>query len=202
MPGPLEASFDVQVAEYLQWLFGARAAERRTALRVAQERVDQQRAESASSISVGTLRALAIDHRDNTGSGSLRRSNPIISVLASRATPTPVPAPQGHGKHALMALVGALVVVCGGLLLQLSRGPSSTHQAAPFGPLPAESFGQPVPRATVSQQPRACQLRGNRCRLPSPARTKRATTAARKNGRYCASARLRMACACPRQASR
>ena len=159
MPGPLEASFDVQVAEYLQWLFGARAAERRTALRVAQERVDQQRAESASSISVGTLRALAIDHRDNTGSGSLRGSNPLISALANRTTPTPVPAPQGHAKHALIALVGALVVVCCGLLLQLSRGSGSAHQAAPFGPLPAESFGQPIPRAAVSATIPPCPAR-------------------------------------------
>jgi serine/threonine protein kinase len=155
MPGPLEASFDVQVAEYLQWLFGARAAERRTALRVAQERVDQQRAESASSISVGTLRAIAIDHRDNTGSGPLRRSNPIISALASRTTPTPLPAPQGHSKHALVALVAALALVCGGLLLQLSRSSNGAHQAASFGPLPAESFGQPIARAAVSATPPA-----------------------------------------------
>jgi serine/threonine protein kinase len=153
MPGPLEASFDVQVAEYLQWLFGARAAERRTALRVAQERVDQQRAESASSISVGTLRAIAIDHRESTGSGALRRSNPIISALASRATPTPVPTPQGPSKHVLVALVAALAVVCGALLVELSRGPSGAHQAASFGPLPAESFGQPIPRAAMSAAP-------------------------------------------------
>lgn len=47
MPGPLEASYDVQVAAYLKSLFGARAQERRTALRVAQERIDQQRTESS-----------------------------------------------------------------------------------------------------------------------------------------------------------
>jgi eukaryotic-like serine/threonine-protein kinase len=65
MPGPLEASFEVQVAEYLKQLFGPRATERRAALRVAQERIDQQRAESSSQISLGTLRAIAID-RDGT----------------------------------------------------------------------------------------------------------------------------------------
>jgi serine/threonine-protein kinase len=154
MPGPLEASFDVQVAEYLQWLFGARAAERRTALRVAQERVDQQRAESASSISVGTLRAISIEHRE-TGSGSLRRSNPIISALG-RATPTPLPAPHARTKHALMALAGALAIACVGLLVQLQRSPSGAHQAASasFGPLPAESFAHaPSPPAAVPQSP-------------------------------------------------
>jgi len=149
IPGPLEASFDVQVAEYLQWLFGARAAERRTALRVAQERADQQRAESASSISVGTLRAIAIDHTGNTGSGRLLRSNPVITTLASRTTPTPLPAPPARSKHALVALVGALALVCGGLLLQLSRSPNATQKSASFGPLPAESFAHPTPSAAL-----------------------------------------------------
>jgi hypothetical protein len=118
--------------------------------------VDQQRAESASSISVGTLRAIAIDHLDSTGSGPLRRSNPIISALAGRATPTPVPAAQGHGKHALVGLAVGLAVVCAGLLLQLARTPSGAHQAASasFGPLPAESFAHPSsPPASVSAVP-------------------------------------------------
>jgi eukaryotic-like serine/threonine-protein kinase len=156
MPGPLEASFDVQVADYLQWLFGARAAERRTALRVAQERVDQQRAESASSISVGTLRAIAIDHRDSTGSGPLRGLEPVISTLASQATPMPMPARQARTKHALVALAGVLAVACAGLLLQLSRTSNGAHQAgsASFGPLPAESFARPSsPQAAVSAAP-------------------------------------------------
>ena len=147
IPGPLEASFDVQVAEYLQWLFGARAIERRTALRVAQERVDQQRAESASSISVGTLRAIAVDHPGSLGPGPLRRSNPLLSGLPNRTTPTPLPAAHRRTRQALVALAGILAVVSGALIWQLSRSPSGPPQAASFGPLPAESFGRmPTPR--------------------------------------------------------
>ena len=147
MPGPLEASFDVQVAEYLQWLFGARAAERRTALRVAQERVDQQRAESASAISLGTLRAIAIDRPDSLGAGPLlRRSNPSISGLPGRRNTTPLPPPQGRSKQALVALVAVLAVVSGALMLQLSRSSNSAPQAAAnFLPMPAESLARPAP---------------------------------------------------------
>jgi len=156
MPGgPLEASFEVQVAEYLQWLFGARASERRTALRVAQERVDQQRAESASSISIGTLRAIAVDHPGSSlSSGPLRRSNPLLSGLPGRTTPIPLPATQGRAKQALAALAAVLAVVSGTLMVQLSRTKNAAPQAASFGPLPAESFGR-VPPAPASAAPAA-----------------------------------------------
>jgi len=59
MPGPLESSFNVQVRDYLQQLFGDRAAERRIAIRIAQDQADRHRAESTAS-SVGTLRAISI----------------------------------------------------------------------------------------------------------------------------------------------
>jgi eukaryotic-like serine/threonine-protein kinase len=47
MPGPLEASFDVQVAEYMSHLFEARAAKRRAARRGAPEPAGQARAASS-----------------------------------------------------------------------------------------------------------------------------------------------------------
>lgn len=143
MPGPLEASFDVQVAEYLKGLFGSRAAERRTALRVAQERVDQQRAESSSSISLGTLRAIAIDH-DSMGPEVSFRSTPLVPAFPRRSTSGAAPAPQRRSRRALVALGTALAFVSAGLILQLSRGGGS-HQSASSGLVMVESLGQPPP---------------------------------------------------------
>src|SRR4051812_49106896 len=110
MPRPLEASFEVEVAEYLKRLFGTRAAERRTALRVAQERIDQQRAESSSSISLGTLRTIAIDRGD--GPGSSRASGENFTPLPNLNTSTLITAhpPRGRSKQALVAAAGALAV--------------------------------------------------------------------------------------------
>ena len=129
MPGPLEASFEVQVAEYLKSLFGSRAAERRCALRLAQERVDQQRAESSSSISLGTLRTIAIDQADRPSSSpaSARLTSPLPARLSSRSIA--VDPPKARSKHALLALAGALAMVSGALMLQLSGG--SRTESAP-----------------------------------------------------------------------
>ena len=141
MPGPLEASFDVQVADYLKGLFGARAAERRTALRVAQERVDQARADSVSSISLGTLRAIAIDRVDGTGSSPI--SARLIAPPPSRNTPTPLPAPltKVRTKQALVGLAGALAVVSGALVLQLSTGSRGEPKATgSSGMVPVETM--------------------------------------------------------------
>ncbi|MEI9940612.1 MAG: serine/threonine-protein kinase [Pseudomonadota bacterium] len=168
MPGPLEASFEVQVAEYLKQLFGTRASERRTALRVAQERVDQQRAESSSQISLGTLRAIAIDRMD--GASSSQTPGRISSPLLNRntPTPTPAPAPRGRSKQALIALAGALAVVGGALMLRLPSTPSGASKVGTGGMVPVETIMPPpaklvappiasviqaAPSATVSPQP-------------------------------------------------
>jgi serine/threonine-protein kinase len=84
MPEPLEPSFDVKVGEYMHALVGKRAAERRAAIRVAQEHADRTRPDSTS-ISSGTLRAVAADRVENTPVSSPR--NAALSALASM-TPT------------------------------------------------------------------------------------------------------------------
>jgi eukaryotic-like serine/threonine-protein kinase len=140
MPGPLEASFAVQVAEYLKQLFGTRAAERRTSLRVAQERIDQQRTESSSSISLGTLRTIAIDHAEGTGPSRVGVRN--VTPLPVRSTPIPsVPAvPRGRAKQGFAALAGALAVATGAWLLHLSTHSSAPSEAAGVSMVPIENI--------------------------------------------------------------
>jgi len=142
MPGPLEASFQVQVADYLKQLFGSRTSERRAALRVAQERLDQLRAESSSQISLGTLRAIAID-RDGTGSSQTPAR--ISSSLVNANTPTLIPTPvqSSRSKQVLIALTGALTLLTGALLL---RTPSASSGSAKAG-------ASMVPVETIMPQP-------------------------------------------------
>jgi len=170
MPGPMEASFEVQVAEYLKQLFGPRTTERRAALRVAQERVDQQRAESSSQISLGslgTLRAIAIDRQDGSSQSQTpgRISSPLL--VRNTPTPTPTPAPNGRSKQAFVALAGALAIVTGALMLKMpatggsnkvgSGGmiPVETIMPAPPKPVPAPiaSAPQTAPSAPAALEP-------------------------------------------------
>lgn len=163
MPGPLEASFDVQVAEYLKELFGTRAAEKRIALRVAQERIDQQRAESSSSISLGTLRAIAIDQNDTPSIASLRVTRSSRPSLPGSSPPTLAVLPGGRSSRPLVALAGALVVVGGGLLVQLSRQPNSPQALAATGVVsgalqPPRAAAQPTPVVTTPTEPAPVEL--------------------------------------------
>jgi len=152
MPGPLEASFEVQVAEYLRQLFGARTTERRTALRVAQERVDQQRAESSSQISLGslgTLRAIAIDRTDGSSQSQTpgRISTPLL--VRNTPTPTPTPLPNGRSKQAFVALAGALAVVTGALMLKMPATAGSAPKVGSGGMVPVETI-MPAPSKAVA----------------------------------------------------
>jgi eukaryotic-like serine/threonine-protein kinase len=151
MPGPLEASFEVQVADYLKQLFGSRTTERRAALRVAQERVDQQRAESSSQISLGslgslgTLRAIAIDRTDSQTPG--RISTP--QLVRNTPTPTPTPLPNGRSKQAFVALAGALAVVTGALMLKMPATSGSTPKVGTGGMVPVETILSAAPKAVA-----------------------------------------------------
>jgi serine/threonine-protein kinase len=151
MPGPLEASFEVQVADYLKQLFGSRTTERRTALRVAQERVDQQRAESSSQISLGTLRAIAIDRTDG---GSLsqtpgRINTPTLNRMTATPTPTPTPLPSGRSKQAFVALAGALAVVTGALMLKMPATSTGPAKVGSGGMVPVETIMPAPPKAVA-----------------------------------------------------
>jgi eukaryotic-like serine/threonine-protein kinase len=154
MPGPLEASFDVQVAEYLKQLFGARATERRAAIRLAQEHADRQRAESSSSISVGTLRAIAIDPR----SASSLPAGPSSSTLTSSDGSEPPP-PQKSRAKPIFAVASLLALIAlGGGIRQLASGSGSAGHAAGSSPVPTESLSPssvpaPVTVASASTAP-------------------------------------------------
>jgi len=170
MPGPLEASFEVQVAEYLKQLFGARTTERRTALRVAQERVDQQRAESSSQISLGslgTLRAIAIDRDGNSTSQTPGR---ISSPLLVRNTPTPTltPIPNGRSKQAFVALAGAVAVVVGALMLKMPATPGGAPKVGSGGMVPVETIIPPTPKAVVPPAASAPPPAPSEQALPGP----------------------------------
>jgi len=156
MPGPLEGSFEVQVAEYLKQLFGARTSERRTALRVAQERLDQVRAESSSQLSLGTLRAIAID-RD--GLSSSQTPSRISSPVLNRNTPTPTPTlivvTPPRSKQIIAALAGALAITGGALMLKLPSSSGSVQQAGSSSMVPVEAI---MASAKVAPPPVASAL--------------------------------------------
>jgi len=140
MPGPLEASFEVQVADYLKRIFGARATERRAAIRLAQEHADRQRAESSSSISVGTLRAIAVDPR----TGSSLPAAPPSYTLPSGVSSEPPPARKWASKPALAVAALVALVALGGGLRQLATTTAASGQAAGSSPVPAESLDRPT----------------------------------------------------------
>ena len=155
MPGPLEASFEVQVAEYLKQLFGSRTTERRTALRVAQERVDQQRAESSSQISLGslgslgTLRAIAIDRTDGSSQSQTPGRISTPQLIRNTPTPTPTPLPNGRSKQAFVALAGALAVVTGALMLKMPATAGSAPKVGSGGMVPVETIMPAPPKAVA-----------------------------------------------------
>lgn len=141
MPGPLEASFQVQVAEYLKQLFGSRASERRAAIRLAQEHADRQRAESSSSISVGTLRAIAVDPR----SGSSLPAAASLT-LPSSVAPDTTGVPQFRTKRAAAVMAALALIAVGAGAVQLARGGGSSRVAA-SSPVPAEALRSVTDRA-------------------------------------------------------
>jgi eukaryotic-like serine/threonine-protein kinase len=158
MPGPLEASFEKQVAAYLKQLFGNRASERRAALRVAQESADRTRAESSSSISLGTLRAIAIDQSGGVGPISAsappsQQQQPQHLTATLQSTSVPTSAPSRSRKLAMIS-GGALLAVAlaGAASLNLGGSDAERAKAAGSSPVPSISLDQVKP--VVSAVPR------------------------------------------------
>lgn len=148
MPGPLEASFEKQVAEYLKQLFGSRPSERRAALRHAQEVADRVRTESSSSISVGTLRAIAIDQSGN-GPSSGVPSLQVTSTLTS--TPTPPPAASRSRRTVFISAAAVIAAaLVGTATLSLSGGSAERTQSAASSPVPAVSLEPQPPKPALS----------------------------------------------------
>jgi hypothetical protein len=154
MPGPLEASFDTQVADYMKSLFGNRPSERRAALRMAQEHVDRQRGESSSSISVGTLRALAIDQSSLTPSSSVPKLliEPNGTTQASTSE-SQLLGPAAPRRGRLYAAAAVVAVALGAVIPLLSRGSAAEHAAAAASPVPTASLEQVVADRSVPPLP-------------------------------------------------
>ncbi len=157
MPGPLEASFEVEVATYLRQLFGPRVSERRAAIRVAQEHADRQRTDATSS-SVGTLRAISIDQND---SGRFSVQTPEVTPISAPAELVTVRRSAKPKLAAAAALVGLLVT---GLGLYWGRASAPATSAAASSPVPAEAptraaaapeLNEPSPAPSASAEPAA-----------------------------------------------
>jgi hypothetical protein len=125
MPGPLEGSFETNVAQYMTGLFAASSEERRTSIRLAQERADQERGDSTGG-TAGTMRALSNGIED--------APSVLGSAFRSRTPRWLVP-------------LGAVAVVaaCGAITVGSLRSPKETPVS---GPTPAGAPGVPPPATT------------------------------------------------------
>ncbi|HVY25486.1 MAG TPA: serine/threonine-protein kinase [Polyangiaceae bacterium] len=131
MPGPLEASFEVEVASYLRNLFGARATERRTAIRVAQEQIDRQRQDTSASS--GTLRAISLDRKESEISGL---EPPPATSLTTPSSPAPL-LPQ-KSRRPLWGAAAVVGVAAAFALFRVGSGPAPASSAAASSPVPPE----------------------------------------------------------------
>jgi eukaryotic-like serine/threonine-protein kinase len=156
MPGPLEASFDARVAEYMKSLFGSRPSERRAALRMAQEHLDRQRGESSSSISVATLRAISIDQTGLTPSSSTPRLvlEPMGTTQASASeSKLLAPPPKKRGGLYAAAAVAAVALGAAVPLMLRAAARSEDRTVAATSPVPStglELAGTPPDRQAAA----------------------------------------------------
>jgi serine/threonine-protein kinase len=127
MPGPLEASFETEVATYIHGLFGVRSTERRTAIRVAQEQADRERTDPTGG-TAGTMRALGFDE--------------ALSGVAFRSR---------WQRWALPVAAVAVVAACGVITVGSLR---KSGESPVSGPAPAGAPGlAPKSLAPLAQTP-------------------------------------------------
>jgi eukaryotic-like serine/threonine-protein kinase len=130
MPGPLEASFEANVAEYMHGLFDAKSTERRMSIRAAQEQADRERGDSTGG-SAGTMRALSngIDDAPSVLGSAFRSKTPrwVVPLVAV-----------------------AVVAACGAITVGSLRSSKETPVA---GPTPAGAPGVPVATAAPRELP-------------------------------------------------
>jgi serine/threonine-protein kinase len=91
MPGCHDGSFTASVADYMTFLFGDRARERRSQLRVAQEMANRMLPESqrpSATGSISSIRAVSVDGGPAPSSGRLRSAYPSQTGSRSSVTGT------------------------------------------------------------------------------------------------------------------
>ncbi|RYZ07407.1 MAG: serine/threonine protein kinase [Myxococcales bacterium] len=131
VPAALAPSFDAEVADYMGKLFGAKASERRAAIRNAQNEVDRQRHESPAS-SVGTLRAISISQ---DGSQISLTPTPGSSSAPRLVEAAPPPAPSRRLGIASVAGAAVVAIVA---VFQLARGPAPAASSVASSPVPRD----------------------------------------------------------------
>jgi serine/threonine-protein kinase len=160
MPEALEASFEAEVSRYMDQLLGARAAERRTQLRLAQQLADRLRADASQNIgeptSLGSLRTVSVG--DGTGSSIRMNKDGAIQVPGAIAEVTS--SGDGGKRSSWFGIaigVGGLVLALG--LVAFDRFAFQSRNAANAAPLilppiPTES-AHPVPLPVPAEAPTA-----------------------------------------------
>jgi serine/threonine protein kinase len=145
LPEALDPSFSSQVAAFQQKVLGARAAERRAAIRRAQQLADRHRAEGTSKSS-GTLRAISLDSvPDSVLPGLPERSASGSESGASN----PFAAPPSSLRRGVLpvALAGAALAAFMVYLSVKSPAPGSSAPSAAAA-LPGAPAAAALPTAT------------------------------------------------------
>jgi eukaryotic-like serine/threonine-protein kinase len=147
LPGPLEASFDAKVADYMNDLVGKRAGERRAAIRVAQEHADRQR-EGSTSRSASTLRAISIDNPEPTPTASRRTTTaPRESITPASFRPRPKWLAPAGGVLIAASVLGVT------LFVQQSAVSPVVPVSVPAPALPAAQPPAPSPPNVPKEEP-------------------------------------------------
>jgi hypothetical protein len=154
LPACAAPTFRPRLAEYVKRLSGGRGAERRNNLRVAEERLEQKRAEGSNAmlaaLSTGSLRALSIDR---VGSEIVIHAEADASFDARslglsqdfQVTPRRV--------RSLSSMARGAALLCCGALAGLGARFAVVEFAA-AAPSRATAFESPVPNATLSTHQR------------------------------------------------
>jgi serine/threonine-protein kinase len=126
-PSALGPSFETEVADYMKQVFGAKASERRAAIRNAQQ-------DTAAS-SVGTLRAISISQESGQFSLVPTPVPPSSSSPSIHAMPT---VPVARAKRFGGVAMAAAALLGLGAIFQLSRGPTTAASATASSPVPKD----------------------------------------------------------------
>jgi len=165
MPEALEASFEAEVARYMEKLLGSRATERRTQLRLAQQLTDRLRADGTigEPTSLGSLRTVSVG--DGTGSSIRMNKDGALQIPG----PSPIAEVTSGGNSGRKSSWFGVAIGVGGLVLALGlvafdRFAFQSRNAANAAPLilppiPPETAQPAAPLAPAEPAPTSGEVR-------------------------------------------